>query len=644
MNRTLLSLAILKVNWETTRKDFIENFIPLLGSLLLKNDYNEISLEKVQYDFQEEYGLKIPINPLVTIFNRMAKNQYVTKSYGKYFSQPNNLLDLDISAKAKKLLVSYDKLLEKLSNYCKEIYNIDCNIKELEEAFISFLKDYDLDILFITNNLSTLPDIKSKKKYKYIISSFIIDSYKNDYETFTLISDITIGYSLAQSILFPEINSYSGKLNNLNFYLDTPFILNLLGLNGTHKKNSSEELIEILNAENVQLFVLQTNMDEIQSILNDCFRTLDSGKFILEKASKLLRFCYKNEITASDIEQFILKLKNLLATYKININEVPDYNDKMEHQIDEKLLYETIIETYSKTIPDLDLQELEDKKTVQRDVKVLNGMYKLREGEKPRNIKDAHHLFITTNTALAYSSRLFELKQSQNSFHIPVCLTDVFLGTIIWLQSPMIVEKLNQKKLIADCYSAMQPSEILIKKYLLDVERSKKDQKISADDYYLLRTDRAALNLLEQFTLNDPDLFDNSTTEEILTRITNKIKQEEEEKLEKERFEHEKTKLRADRMEFEKDILIEEKNILPAKLSRVIGSSIFYLLIILFIISSLLSYFSSNLNLGNRLIFLLWFIVFLFGFLNLYNGFSLKKSREKTIKYFYDTFIRMSKK
>ena len=641
MNRTLLSLAILKVNWETNKKDYIENFVPLIGTLLLKNNYNEISLEKVQIDFNIEYGLKIPLNPLITIFNRMTKRQYINKNYGKYYSQPNKLLELDISINAKKVTLAYESLVNSLSQYCKSNYNISYELKDLEEAFISFLKDYDLEILFTSNDYSTLPEITSSKKFKYIISSFIINSYKNDSQTFSLISDISIGYALAQSILFPQLNSYSGKLTNLNFYFDTPFILNLIGLNGEHKQNSSIELVEILNREKVNMFVLQTNMDEIEWILNDCFKSLETGKFNLEKASKILRYCYKNDMNASDIEQFILRLKDLLKSYNIYFEKVPDSNYKMQYQIDENLLTDIIIETYTKNISDIDMQELESRRTIQRDVKVLSGLYKLREGEKPRKIKDAHHLFITTNTALAFASRVFEQSQNQGVFYIPVCLTDVFIGTIIWLQSPMSVEKLNQKKLIADCYSAMQPSEKLIKKYLIEVNRLKNEKKISSDDYYLLRSDRAALNLLEQFTLNDPELFDDLTTEEILSRIINRIKQEEKNKLEKERLEHEGSKIKIERLEIENEKLIEEKNILPAKLSNLVSYTIFILLLIVFISASSLSFFSTELHLNYIFVIGLWLIVLLFAFLNLYSGFSFRKTREETRKYFYEKFIKM---
>ncbi|MFZ1289479.1 MAG: hypothetical protein WAR79_05295 [Melioribacteraceae bacterium] len=633
MNRTLLSLAILKVNWENNNKDYIDNFVPLIGTLLYKNDNNDISLEKLQSNFLSEYGLKIPLNALKTILNRMTKNGFITKNYGKYLTNHQKLIDLDISKNAKKLSDDYNNLIKKLENYCSLKFEINFNLTELENAFIAFLKDFDFDILFLSGNGSTLPEIKESKKFKYIISSFIIEMNEKDPITFKLISDISIGYSLAQSILFTELNSYSGKLINLNFYLDTPFIFNLLGLNGEYKKRSSDELLNILNDEKANLFLLRTNFEEVETILNDCFTTLERGNYVIDKASRIIRYCHKNSISASDIQQKIIRLKDILKEYNIYNDRVPSYDSSKEYQIDEQLLNEIITNTYSKVITDINIVELESKGTIHRDIKVLGGMYKLREGTRPRNIKDAKHIFLTTNSSLAYASRIYDLKQNGNMHSIPVCLTDVFLGTIIWLQSPMKVESINQKKLIADCYSATQPNEKLIQKYIIEIEKSKKEMKISNDDYYLLRSDRAVLNLLEQFTLNDPDLFDNSTTEDILDRIIEGIKHEEHFKYENEKNLHEQTKIRADRLELDKEKIINKQNALLCKLSNLIGTIIFYFLIISFVTASVLSFLSTILGLNIIIIFLLWTIVFTFAFFNLYNGFNLKKSRKKTSDY-----------
>ena len=95
---------------------------------------------------------------------------------------------------------------------------------------------------------------------------------------------------------------------------------------------------------------------------------------------------------------------------------------------------------------------------------------------------------------------------------------------------------------MADCYSAIQPSDALIKKYLAEIEKLKADDRISNDDYYLLRTHRVSLNLLETKSMGDPDAIDATSTEEILDSIIQSISGKEAKRRTDEIQTHPKTK------------------------------------------------------------------------------------------------------
>ena len=59
MNRTIISLAIISTNWEQKRKDYIENFVPLIGAIINKKKYKEIDLPTLKKDFTEAILLKV---------------------------------------------------------------------------------------------------------------------------------------------------------------------------------------------------------------------------------------------------------------------------------------------------------------------------------------------------------------------------------------------------------------------------------------------------------------------------------------------------------------------------------------------------------------------------------------------------------
>jgi hypothetical protein len=536
MNRTLLSLAILKTNWDTLQKDYIENFIPFVATLISRKKYAGLDDKQLSEDFKTEFGLIIPTHPTITILNRAAKRGLVRRDHNRFIPVIEKANELDFGKRSADQQRALDKIFIELKSFAFTSFNRTIDDKEIEAGFISYLRDHDLDILFAAEYGSPLPEVKNPQKVRYIVARFITECFKKEPHLFKFILDITIGHALAATILYREFTSFSGKLSAVAFYFDTRFFLRLLGLEGDHRRFSAEELLRVLADLNSKLRVFELTINEVNGILDDCLNKLQRGNVDMSSASKALRYLIRNNKKASDVEQLILKFPALLEEFHIIVEPLPEYEPLKKFQIDEDDLYKMIVEVYSTFDPSFKEQEKE--KTVRRDVDVLSGIYRARKGARPQTIKEARALFVSPNTALAYASRRFEAKVNGLHFSIPVCVTDVFLGTLIWLQSPAKVQAINEARLIADCYAALQPSELLIKKYLEAVEALKTQGKITNDQYYLLRTHRAAISLLEEKTLGDPEAFEGKTAEEILDDIIAGIKSEERKLLEQEKEEH----------------------------------------------------------------------------------------------------------
>ena len=56
-------------------------------------------------------------------------------------------------------------------------------------------------------------------------------------------------------ILYDEFSSFSGRLKNKEFYLDTSIIFRLLGTSGDEQKIAFVEFIHLLKHENVKLYI-----------------------------------------------------------------------------------------------------------------------------------------------------------------------------------------------------------------------------------------------------------------------------------------------------------------------------------------------------------------------------------------------------
>jgi hypothetical protein len=80
-DRTITSLAILKVNWDHGR-DYIENFVPFVAESLSPMPQQEVSLPELQAAIYENFGLHIPQGALKTVLRRAAKKGYLRRARG----------------------------------------------------------------------------------------------------------------------------------------------------------------------------------------------------------------------------------------------------------------------------------------------------------------------------------------------------------------------------------------------------------------------------------------------------------------------------------------------------------------------------------------------------------------------------------
>ncbi|MEO0554260.1 MAG: hypothetical protein AAF149_13720 [Bacteroidota bacterium] len=570
MPNSITSLALIRHNWEYSRSDYLDTFIPLLGTLILKKQVpflEPTNLDDLKKWFREEYGLVIPYSPLQTLLRRLVKKGFLKRDQKNYIPIPEKLSVIDTSKKSKDFQRDYDVILARLKLFILNKTNENFEFDELEKGFINFLKQNDQAILFAADQKSFLPRVNSPKKLDHLIGEFITHSHDSDPQVFSNILNITVGYAITGTILYSGFNAFQGRLTGVNIYFDTTFIFNLLGINGAFTQKLATELVNILNSQKVNLYLLQTNQGEVEANLSECLKLMDNGQSEPTKVNNLtFKQCFQNAISNSDLEEILIGLENTLEKHKIKHEVVPEYIENKDYQVDDNALYDIIVETYASRkakLVSLDsVQEQENREklekmerknnTILRDVRVLSGMFRFRAGRKPTTIKDCNAIFVTTNSSLAYASREFE-KQIHHVRHtLPVAITDVFLGTLIWLQSPAEIKNLREKKLLMDCLSAMKPSEKLIKKYTEQIDKLKKKGLINDDMVYLMRAHRSAYNILENKTLGDVDELDEKSTLEIMDELVNQIKQEE-------ILSHNQTTQELQRVVDERDTILNER-------------------------------------------------------------------------------------
>jgi hypothetical protein len=562
LGKAIRSLAFIKVSWDQQRKsDYIQSFVPFLCSLIISKKYKSIpsdpkKMMTITNDFKEEFGLIISYHALVTLIRR-AKNMNLLENRNNVIYPTDKIYSYDIREKIKEFSRKYEKVLEYFASFSINNYKIEITKDKAEEILIGFLKQYDLQIIFLLYENTPLPEVEIQKKDIFLFSKYVNFLNEKEPVIFKFLVDIAVGYSLSNIMNYgDEMDNVSkSSLKGTNLYFDTGFIFQLIGAEGETFQSIYSSMVKDLSREGANLFVFNHTYDEVITILENCLMLIESPHYDPTKANEILKYFKELGYNESDVELFINKVDYILRNHNIKICENPDSNMNIQYQIDEIDLQNLIIETYG-----FDIKEaLEKEETILKDVKSISYIYKLRAGRKPTNLFQAHHVFITCNASLAYACKIFEQKVHGKGFFIPAMVTDIFLGTILWLNQREKFIKDSEERLLARVSAALSPNDELLRRFADEVNKLKIQGEITEDDYILLRDSHVAKTLLTDETLGDPNNFTPKTAIDILNEIDIKYKKD----LLKERelFENDKRKIQEEASKRINDLIKEKEDI-----------------------------------------------------------------------------------
>ncbi len=640
--RTITSLAILKVNWDTQKKDYIEIFLPFLVHLFLEKKYESIIEEKVCQDFKDEFGIVIPYHPMVTILRRAKTRRLVEQQSTEMKPVYKNIKDIGFQTVSRTQQRKLRKLITHFIDFSRSEHKIEIKEEDAEKYLLGLLEDNSLRT--ITQNIGqeyVLPETGTPKYGRFLAGKFIEKIEKDEPDSFSYVVEVAIGKALAETILYNELGDYQSDLSNSCYYLDVTFLYNLLGANGLQKKAVYEDLVDLLQKNDIKLFIFKHTLNEYLSNLSNCIYLISNPVAIdFSRASRALKFFYYHGWTESDIQRLVTSSEKRLDEFNIQVCEKPEYEADGRYQIDEARFKQIIEENYR--LPGYHNETSHKDLLIQNDIDSISAIYRLRQGSIPRSLRQANYLFITENKALAYSCRVYHREHhDEDSPHFPTCVDDVFIGTLIWLRSPISTYNLNKKKLIADAYAAVQPDDSLIQRYISEVEKLKKSGDLSEDEHHLLRTHGVAINILTDKTLGDAEKFFDRTSFEVLEDITERIKLDERKFYIKEKQEHGQTRSKLlqtskklETSEQAKTELETNVQIGIVKLSELIGSFIFSVMAVAIVIGGIKSIWPNFL--GSGIVFtLLAYLVAIFGVVSLILGTSLK-----SLKNFLGRWVR----
>ena len=514
----IASYAILKVNWEQPeRKDYLDNFVLIAAEAVRQLPNDIVTLSDVQKQIRASFSFEIPQNTIGSLLSRVKKYGYITQERGVFTRNNKELAKLNFRGIQQRVLYAHETLLQSLIQFALEKYSLTWSVEQAEKILEKYLEENDVRLLseFAAPNHTSQSNegVDAKQQSQYVVAKFIEHIRDTQSPTFDHLETIVKGNLLANAIFLSDPSTYGRKFKNTTIYLDTPLAIFALGYAGKPRKTPVLELVNLLKVNGAHIAIFRHSLEELIGILSACAERIRHKQFRYSYGPSIEYFIEKG-YSEVEVMMFIENLEADLNRLGIAVVDKPTYAiHKLVINEEEYLKYLQEKINYSKERP------------LERDKDSVTSIIRLRAGEVYVPIEECVAIFITSNRDLAYSTRRYSEFNYQFGT-APLAITDYEMTNLVWLKNPAAASSLPRRRLMADSFAAVQPSDTLWPKYLSSIDHLEKQSRITSDQYFILRHSIQAKSELMEKTLGDEKVLTEATIEEILEIVQQSIRAE----------------------------------------------------------------------------------------------------------------------
>lgn len=521
-NATLTSLAILKVNVDRGT-DYLQYLRPFVSEFLFKCRPESITEESVAAYVLAEYGLVIPDRTIKIVLKRLSRQSIISREHGAY-QITGQLEDPGIESTRVQARRNTTATINGIIEFARERGQQQIDEQRAAAAICAFLARFDIPCLKAYLRGTTIPAIEANdpRTDVVLVSDYVIHISGTDPARFDSFMVLVQGHMLANALLCPDLNP-DQLFNDVTFYLDTPLIVRLLGLEGRRKGNAGQALVRLLGKLGGNIAVFSHSRDELERVVRGAADGIDSptgrGAIVLEARRK--------GTTRSDLIMLLGQLDARLGELGVTVRRTPTYIDK--YQIDENVLAEVLDDEVS----------YYNERAKEFDINSVRSVFVLRASSRAWAIEKCKAILVTSNSGFADAAWKFgqEHEPSQGASSV---ISDVSLANVSWLKCPVGAPEIPRLEVMAFSYAALQPSNRLLERYLTEIEKLEANGQITSRDHALLRISPNAYSSMVSLTHGDGRRVNLETVTETLRRTEEEIATEKDAALGRERTESER--------------------------------------------------------------------------------------------------------
>lgn len=507
--------ALIKANVDN---EYNEAMLQFVLYVIKKKHYDEINVEALCKDFEQIIGFVIPYFPMKNLLNEALKDGFIEYTKDKKFIPNFSNIDKsvfmnDINNENKK----FAALLHDFKSFVLRTNNERLTDDDADKIISCFIEEQGMLLFNEKDNYF------NSCHEEYLFAKYLEELYLKDIKQFEYINELIVGRLLSEYLLYND--DEEEYLSNITVYLDTGFIFRLLGIDGLKREGIYTQLLTQMKSLGIKTKVYEHTYGEISGIILNSIQWINNPAYNPVMSNDIINYFVRNSYTEEYVENYAINLKNTLSDLGVEIEIMPYPQNVPPNVISEMDYYDAIVKQYKENNEDFD--ESGKQNTIYMDAKSFFYTDYLSNGVTANSISDIKHLFVTTNFTLAFAlKKLLSEHKRINDYGIPFCVTDSFLGVVLWKTAPDKIADYTRNRLIVAMNAAFLPKEALLEKLVSSLEKCVDDGTISSEQCYMLKTTHLAHKYLMDITKGDPELFTQQTPLEILQAIHNEGKEE----------------------------------------------------------------------------------------------------------------------
>jgi hypothetical protein len=533
--RALIAYCVLAEKLRTPGQGIMQALTPFLAEACQQFAGELFDASKFSDAVLDRYGIRIPRLAALGLAEQLAINglltplsNHSTSIVYKYTKQetPETAADYPVTeAEIEAVLQSIvvycrtDNRLEAWDNaklqaaFLDRLLNVDSmRLLVRREASIAAKKTADTLIIQKPLKAAEQPD-KGELHFDFLVSQFLLDLRDKNYTAFERVSNVAFANMAAEAIAcFQEPATAEKSLAGLTVYLDSPLLLDMLGVNIEYT-DYGMELLGAIKTSGAKAAVFDHCIAEADTAIYGQLAYLRSG---INQFSANWGTSAKPDLLSALVGNVGERAEQRLG---IEVHRDPEVNLHRKSQT---------------TVGDIEseitrrMQAWRNMEAKEYDRKSVWAMLAIRDTTAPcPRICDSQWLLLTRNTPLvgiANDSWVTWLKGATKHSHThierwaPVAMSDKQFAGYLWARTGGGDGSISRARLLAHCSAAVRPrADVKARAYNLVLELSGSQ---AAEDVAALLEDREGARALMRVTKGDPE----DVTRERLPFILEKVK------------------------------------------------------------------------------------------------------------------------